>query len=361
MGWEDRRHWSESPGGRGRFRDSLRRMFGDGSSFLDWSLPLYTAWGIRVKIHLIFVVMIIGRLLEAGFGNTSGAAGFGYMALGMGSLFVLVLLHEYGHCLACRWVGGEADQILMWPLGGLAYCRPPHAWRAALITTLGGPAVNAILLPILGGAVLLLTRNWHSVVFPPFDPFSAWGDVRLASTGLQPWWLIALWWFYFTNGILLVFNVLLPMYPMDGGRIVQEILWARIGHKRSMEIAATSGLVMAVILGVFALTFRETNLLGIALFAGVTCWMERRRQQFEAASSGLPGYDFDRGFAGMPGDEEDRPAGPTRADLKRREKAQAEQTEMDRILEKIARTGMASLSGKERRFLGQATERRRRG
>eukprot|EP00879_Flechtneria_rotunda_P010141 GHRR01010599.1.p2 GENE.GHRR01010599.1~~GHRR01010599.1.p2 ORF type:complete len:200 (+),score=40.60 GHRR01010599.1:1064-1663(+) len=36
-------------------------------------------------------------------------------------LLVTVLLHELGHCLAARSVGGTAHSILLWPLGGLAY------------------------------------------------------------------------------------------------------------------------------------------------------------------------------------------------------------------------------------------------
>ena len=36
------------------------------------------------------------------------------------SLFLIVLMHEFGHALACRQVGGTADQIVLWPLGGVA-------------------------------------------------------------------------------------------------------------------------------------------------------------------------------------------------------------------------------------------------
>ena len=41
------------------------------------------------------------------------------------ALFSIVLLHEFGHALACRQVGGKADQIVLWPLGGVAYVAPP--------------------------------------------------------------------------------------------------------------------------------------------------------------------------------------------------------------------------------------------
>ena len=42
------------------------------------------------------------------------------------ALFLIVLMHEFGHSLACRSVGGRADRILLWPLGGAAFVKPPH-------------------------------------------------------------------------------------------------------------------------------------------------------------------------------------------------------------------------------------------
>ena len=59
-----------------------------------------------------------------------------------GLLFLSILLHEFGHCFAARSVDGDATEVLLWPLGGLAYCDVPHTPRANLITALGGPAVN---------------------------------------------------------------------------------------------------------------------------------------------------------------------------------------------------------------------------
>jgi len=48
------------------------------------------------------------------------------------ALFSIVLLHEFGHALACRQVGGKADQIVLWPLGGVAYVNPPQRPGATL-------------------------------------------------------------------------------------------------------------------------------------------------------------------------------------------------------------------------------------
>ena len=48
------------------------------------------------------------------------------------ALFFIVTLHEFGHALACRSVGGKADQIVLWPLGGVAYVDPPQRPGATL-------------------------------------------------------------------------------------------------------------------------------------------------------------------------------------------------------------------------------------
>ena len=61
--------------------------------------------------------------------------------------FLIVLLHEFGHALACRQVGGTANQIVLWPLGGVAYVNPPQRPGATLWSIAAGPLVNVALLP----------------------------------------------------------------------------------------------------------------------------------------------------------------------------------------------------------------------
>src|ERR1017187_6332129 len=65
------------------------------------------------------------------------------------SLFLIVLMHEFGHALACRSVGGQANQIVLWPLGGVAYVSPPQRPGAMLWSIAAGPLVNVVLAPVL--------------------------------------------------------------------------------------------------------------------------------------------------------------------------------------------------------------------
>src|SRR3984885_182136 len=78
------------------------------------------------------------------------------------ALFAIVLLHEFGHALACRSVGGTADNIMLWPLGGVAYVNPPQRPGATLWSIAAGPLVNVALLPILGGLwSFSATMHWQ--------------------------------------------------------------------------------------------------------------------------------------------------------------------------------------------------------
>ncbi len=338
----------------------LRRIFGDGENPLRWGIPLYRAFGIRVRLHVFFALWLIFQLIGS---LPKDNFGFLYTAPILVALFVLVLLHEYGHCFACRAVGGEADEIMLWPLGGLAYCLPPRHWRAELATVLGGPGVNAVLFPFLFGAVWLATGSSGAVLFNPFAPGAA--IPHLAAPPLPLWFTYALWCFYYTNFVLLAFNALVPMFPLDGGRILHCILWARLDdERRALLISTMVGLVAAGTLGVLALVTEELILLVIALFGGVTCYMERRSLRF-AEYGGVPGagdlFAPSRGDTYDPRPEPEPDPRPSRRELRREEREREEQEEVDRILAKISAQGMAALTPREKRVLRRATERSRSG
>lgn len=359
MGFHDRRY--DSGSSDGGFRGALRRIFVNGEGFFSWSFPLFTVprWikalaGIHVRVHLLYILIAGSELLSSLQGD---AIGFGFAFAMMGTLFLLVLLHEFGHCVACRWVGGDADQILMWPLGGLAFCRPPHRWQAALITTVGGPGVNVVLVPVLCAALLAAGAQWSDLAFNPLNPQKVLGNVFFAQEHWRKW----LWAAHYMNFVLLAFNVLVPMYPMDSGRIVQEILWWRLGYKRSMEIAVNVGLVAAIVLGLIGMSYSNTRLIALAIFGGITCYGERQRVRMLADEPEWA-YDTDRGYQALR--DQDPPA-PGRkgykAALKQQEEQRRMQAEVDRILSKISMEGMQALTKREKDFLRDATEKGRKG
>jgi Zn-dependent protease len=98
-------------------------------------------------------------------------------------LFLVVLLHELGHCFGARAVDGDAQDVLLWPLGGLAYADVPHTPRANFIYTAAGPAVNVLL--CLAAALLLAACGFVPSFNPIADPYSlpltSWADGTVAA------------------------------------------------------------------------------------------------------------------------------------------------------------------------------------
>src|SRR3974377_1097622 len=102
------------------------------------------------------------------------------------ALFLIVMLHEFGHALACRQVGGRANQIVLWPLGGVAYVDPPPRPGATLWSIAAGPLVNVALAPVLWACylgsrtanfspavrILLNTVFWIEIFLFVFNIFS---------------------------------------------------------------------------------------------------------------------------------------------------------------------------------------------
>src|SRR5436190_310772 len=166
------------------------------------SFRLFRVRGIDVFLHwtwfLIAFIQIVTRPQEAKTSWTYEQPA--WFVVEYLCLFGIVLLHEFSHALACRSVGGLADTIVLWPLGGIAYVRPPARPGAVLWSIAAGPLVNvALVLPTVG---LYL---WSAGADEPAD----------------------LNRFFFRlvvmNGLLLAFN-LLPVYPLDGRQSLQAIL-----------------------------------------------------------------------------------------------------------------------------------------
>src|SRR5579863_10452634 len=117
-------------------------------SLQQGSIRLFRLSGIDVFLHWSWFFMAVYEInTRSGLYSSVRWNVLEYLAL-----FGIVLLHEFGHALACRSVGGTADRIMLWPLGGVAYVDPPQRPGATLWSIAAGPLVNVALLPVLGGA-----------------------------------------------------------------------------------------------------------------------------------------------------------------------------------------------------------------
>src|ERR1700751_4014463 len=109
------------------------------------SIRLFRFAGIDVFLHWSWFVVAIYELSGPSRRYTS----FSWNVIEYLALFAIVLMHEFGHALACRQVGGNANRIVLWPLGGVAYVDPPPLPGATLWSVAAGPLVNVALWPVL--------------------------------------------------------------------------------------------------------------------------------------------------------------------------------------------------------------------
>jgi stage IV sporulation protein FB len=328
-------------------------MSGD---FYSWGLPLGSIAGIRVRLHwslLLFWGYQLHGMLDSWAASSS--------VVGLWLLFVAlsllaILLHELGHCFAARRAGGSAEEVLLWPLGGLAMCSAPSLWRSQLAVAAGGPLVTLAIAALAYPSFRLALSSSPELEWNAFF----W----IARYALSEWQLY-----------LLVFN-LIPLYPLDGGRMFHALLWGffrrRGGHVPGAFARATLATVWAsrlsAALGIaYGLYVRSIFMIVIFLWAWSGAEALRRSLREGAEEDYSFGYDFSRGYTSLGEGEKRRRVGrrsflsrllprrkPRHADpaVKARERQR-----VDDLLAKISREGMGALTDEERSFLQEVSRR----
>jgi Zn-dependent protease len=373
---------------------------------MSWALPVFRAFGIPVKVHIFFFVVTLGlffrQLTLPGMSDIGWLDKFLLMVV---VLFVVILLHEFGHCFGARFVEGEAKEILIWPLGGLAYMDVPHTPRANFIATAAGPAMNVVICIVC--ALMMGLAGFRPTLNPFIDPYrvevtnfdgrtytsiysqkfymigsneevphqrqtSTENAETLSKEGIEralaPTWVVWLYRIFWISWTLFLFN-LIPAYPLDGGRLLQSVVWARTDHRRGVVVAAYSGFVVSVLFLLVSITANEALFMGLALFMLYSASLALHQLEME---DGPFGYDFSAGYTSLEKDDE-KPKKPkkvgwfTRWRQARRarklqreaEERQRDEERMDQLLEKIARSGKDSLTDEEKRFLERLSARKR--
>src|SRR5215831_12875416 len=211
------------------------------------SIRLFRLFGIDVFLHWSWFLVAMFKIQDPTHRYHAPTWG----VLEYLTLFLIVLMHEFGHALACRQTGGEAKQIVLWPLGGVAYVSPPPRPGATLWSIAAGPLVNLALLPFLTVVALLSHSAGWKETFPDFYLF------------IQVVWLM--------NTFLFLFNML-PIYPLDGGQILRSLLWFPFGRARSLMIASGIGLAGTAGFLLVALWLRSVWMGILAAFVLLNCW-----------------------------------------------------------------------------------------
>jgi Zn-dependent protease len=325
---------------------------------IGWSLKIGRLFGADVRIHWLFLAMVLVFALQDLFDPDLADARFTYMALTlsvMGVVFVSVFLHEVGHTIAGIRAGGRAEQILIWPLGGLAELHgvPPFP-SPQIRVAFSGPLINLVLATALLGVLVILEIP---VLAMPFLTTHGFGGAVLACA-------------FWGNLFLFGFN-LLPAFPLDGGSICRWGLAMRRpdrGLNWATGVTVTTGKVVAILLGIAGLALFVTVhkfVLLVVLAGFIYLASEREKRMLEYASMAPTGGEY-----GLPIPAETEPAPPPRPGFwaRRRERRRARKRErevrkevelrkrVDVLLDKIAKEGLNALSEKEKAFLKEASK-----
>ena len=193
---------------------------------LRGSLPVGRMFGTTIRLH--WSAAAIAVVLGVGL---SGNVSVVVSVLGVVGFFVAIVLHELAHALVARRFGIITTDIDLWGLGGLARLdRDPATARADGWIAAAGPLANLLAGAVAAGAAWIAHRAdiSHEIV-------------------------LTIVWFAAVNVALALFN-LLPGAPLDGGRVLRAVRWARHGNRyRAMREAAIAGNVLGIALGALGL------------------------------------------------------------------------------------------------------------
>ena len=216
------------------------------------SFELGKAAGIDVKVHWSFFLLpgwiLFSTLLSGGTFATASASILLVLAI-----FGCVVLHEFGHALAARKYGIGTQDIVLYPIGGVAsLLRIPENPLQEFVIAIAGPAVNVVIALVLFG--------WMAVV--PLTGFLGWFIFNLA----------------LVNVGLVVFNMI-PAFPMDGGRVLRSVLAMFTSHYRATQVATAVGKGAAVGLGLLGLFSSLPMLMLIGIFVYFAASAEAKRNE----------------------------------------------------------------------------------
>jgi Zn-dependent protease len=224
---------------------------------------------LGIPIRLLISLLIVIGLLSV----FSGTGLLTILILAVG-IFGSVAFHELGHCIVARAKGGYIHEIVLYPFGGAAkISNIPARPTDEILVALAGPAVS------LGLAVL-----FRQIELLRFIGFLNW--------------------------MLFFFN-LLPVFPMDGGRVLRAALTIKKGRLEATRIAATAGkyfCVLFILIGLFGLPFQLFGFIGphepnfMLAFIGFYIYhagqteyrmvlMERQPARFSRDSEGMIGVE----------------------------------------------------------------------
>jgi len=242
--------------------------------------------GIPITLHYSFFLLLLVEFVYA-LRYTTTTPSYPIFTLFVVILYGPVLLftilvHEFGHALTTKKLGGSVGGIVLWPLGGFALCGPTEALSGDLKVALMGPLMHIpmgfVWWIIYAGIAGSTHGYWPSMtIYLDVLSNSAAGFIEILSAQAL-----------YLNILLLCFNLFLPAYPLDGGRIYAStlILLFKLPPIKAAKVTAitamllSAGMILYSIISIFADSSGSELLLGIVgifvFFQSHELWVSAR-------------------------------------------------------------------------------------
>lgn len=200
--------------------------------------------GIRFRVHPLFSLFLLLSVLS----------GYWIEVL---TLFGIVLVHELGHVAAIKWYGWRLTEVKLLPFGGVAEVEELGTVpaREELVVAIAGPVQHIWM--ILLGLGMKTSGLYHST-----------------------------WWDYFVEANMLIglFN-LLPILPLDGGKVMQVFLSYFIPYYRAIWYGAFvsigfSVLVIAIAVWELGHGRPQFSMIAVSLFLLYSNWYALRNAPY---------------------------------------------------------------------------------
>jgi Zn-dependent protease/predicted transcriptional regulator len=197
------------------------------------ALPIARLFGFEIRVHVSWAIILAVIGVTAATQATLiapeiGVTGGWIIGTVVAASFLLsALAHELGHALAARHVGLPGGPVIVYFFGGAATSRLETTRpRDEVVVAVAGPIVSLV----AGAGVMVIALAGELAASGPLFVI---GRVALVIGVMN---------------LLLGGVNLLPAFPLDGGRIVRGLAWARTGDpSRALSIAASSGRYLGIL------------------------------------------------------------------------------------------------------------------
>lgn len=182
---------------------------------------------IKVFVHWTFLILL-AYIIFIGVSAGHNMSQIGWHLLFILTIFVCVILHEFGHALTGRRFGFRTKDIVLLPIGGLArFEKLPENPKQEFLIAIAGPAVNFLIAALI---FIVVRPSIHFMLNLDISSINGSNFFTLL-------WMV--------NLMLGLFN-LIPAFPMDGGRIFRAFLSMFQPRDKATRIAALIGQVLAI-------------------------------------------------------------------------------------------------------------------